>query len=326
MRDDFRQRQTFGGGYLTDPTTGDSILVYGSTTTDTAITFDGTSGSPVFTWKNPKDAKESLAGLEEGDLIEVVAMNAYYASQNLPEINCVITSINGNPEYTYTASVGEVENGTVQLSKSSGLAYGEEVTATITPAAGYKIDQAYVEDAHGGKTDLVDGKFKATCVNKVVVTFADEAASKELHYAKADAFENGKSYLIGAVLENKFYYLPAQGAKDKNPAAIDGSDLTGLGKDVAWDAAVSDDGVRLSCVIEGTTYYLAATDTAQGIKITSDEDKAGYWTLTAGGLMHSTSSKRYLDIYPTAMDFRFYSSNLNASFAMYVYSETAITE
>ena len=176
---EFGKGDDFGGGYLTDPATGDSILVYGATKTATAFSFDGKSGKPVFKFTNPKDAKTTLASLHDGDKVSVLAMNAYFARESLPEINCVITDIKADTT-KYTASVETPENGTVELSKNADLAYGEEVTVTATPAEGYKLDSVKVIDAHGGETKLTGEtlKFKATCVNKVVATFVDKAASQ----------------------------------------------------------------------------------------------------------------------------------------------------
>lgn len=169
---EFGKGDKYGNGYLTDPATGDSIMVYGATKTATAFSYDGSSGNPVYKYTNPEDAQTTLAELHNGDKVSVLAMNAYFAGQNLPEIKCVVTAIEADST-KYTASVETPENGTVELSKSTELAYGEEVTVTATPASGYKLDSVSVIDAHGGKTQLTGEtlKFKATCVNKVEASF-----------------------------------------------------------------------------------------------------------------------------------------------------------
>ena len=204
---EFGKGDDFGGGYLTDPATGDSILVYGATKTATAFSFDGKSGKPVFKFTNPKDAKTTLADLHNGDKVTVLAMNAYYAKESLPEINCVVTDIKADTT-KYTASVETPENGTVELSKSADLAYGEEVTVTATPAEGYKVDSVKVIDAHGGETKLTGEtlKFKVTCVNKVVATFVDKAASqvKVTKTAAQLATENEWTASAGSEIGTKF--------------------------------------------------------------------------------------------------------------------------
>ncbi len=204
---EFGKGDDYGNGYLTDPATGDSIMVYGATKTATAFSFDGKSGKPVFKFTNPKDAKTTLADLHDGDKVTALAMNAYYAAKNLPEIYCVITKIEADTT-KYTASVETPENGTVELSKSADLAYGEEVTVTATPAEGFKLDSVKVIDAHGGETKLTGEtlKFKATCVNKVVATFADKAASqvKVSKTAAELATENNWTASAGQSIGTKF--------------------------------------------------------------------------------------------------------------------------
>lgn len=204
---EFGKGDDFGGGYLTDPATGDSILVYGATKTATAFSFDGKSGKPVFKFTNPKDAKTTLADLHDGDKVSVLAINAYYAKESLPEINCVVTDIKADTT-KYSASVETPVNGTVELSKSADLAYGEEVTVTATPAEGYKIDSVKVIDAHGGETKLTGEtlKFKATCVNKVVATFVDKTATqvKVTKTAAQLATENEWTASAGSDIGTKF--------------------------------------------------------------------------------------------------------------------------
>lgn len=159
----------YGNGYLTDAETGLSLRVYGATKTASALKFDGSSGSPVFTFTNPQDS--AAWDVANGQLVTMKALNAYYTKTNSPQIQGIVTS-NAAATATYTASVAPVENGNVVLSKTEGIAFGEEITVTATPAEGYKVDSMAVTDAQGIKHVIADGKFKATVVNKVEVTFA----------------------------------------------------------------------------------------------------------------------------------------------------------
>ncbi len=161
----------FGNGYLTDPATGDTIQVFGATKTASALAFDGSSGSPVFTFTNPKDSK--TWDVADGQLVTMKAINCYYASSATPEIKGIITS-NAAAETKYTASSAAAENGSVALSKTTEIAYGEEITITPTANDGFTVDSVTVD--HGFKKETVTAaegvyKFKATVKNVVTVTF-----------------------------------------------------------------------------------------------------------------------------------------------------------
>jgi len=168
----------YGNGYLTDAATGKTIQVYGLSANPEAIEFDGSSGEPVFKYTNKQDfdTNDKTKDLKGGELITVEAMNAYYKAKNTPEISAVLTA-SAASEAKYTATVAEVEGGTAELSKTAELAYGEEVTVTVTPASGYKVAKVEVENSWGKKTEITETlKFKAGCVNKVIPTFVAEAA------------------------------------------------------------------------------------------------------------------------------------------------------
>ena len=163
----------YGNGYLTDPATGDTIQIYGNTTTETAIT-EQYSG---FKFSNPKDAKTTLADIKNGELITMHAVyTPYVKDENVtPEI-VGVTVAHKAYEAGFIAVAGLTENGTVQLSKTEGIAYGEEITITATPAANYQVSSVKVD--HGFKSEdlSVDEKgqvkFAATVLNKVQVEFA----------------------------------------------------------------------------------------------------------------------------------------------------------
>ncbi|MBQ7242837.1 MAG: hypothetical protein IJS52_01325, partial [Bacilli bacterium] len=75
-------------------------------------------------------------------------------------------------KYVATVETG-IEHGTVELSKTSEIAYGEEITVTATPAEGYALEKLVVVNAQGTETDITElKKFNATCVNVVKATFA----------------------------------------------------------------------------------------------------------------------------------------------------------
>ena len=169
----------YGNGYLTDPKTGDCITVYGATATATALAFDGSSGEPVFTFTNPQDflTNETTAALKAGQVITVEVMNAYYAAQSLPEIKGILLEV-GDVTTAMPLVETEAVDGNIELSGPELLQYGDEITVTATPDAGKVLESVKVYNAFGTAKDITETlKFNATCVNRVVATFADASSS-----------------------------------------------------------------------------------------------------------------------------------------------------
>lgn len=168
----------YGNGYLTDPSTKETIMIYGLTgTANKGISWDGTS----FSWSNPQDAATSLAGLTNGMEITMKCLYVYYAGTKTPEIQGNLLSKKASTAtYTATATSADDPDATITLSKTEGIAYGEEITVNATSSkAGYVVDTITVENTQGVKSTVSEGKFNATCVNKVVVTFRDGAVAKK---------------------------------------------------------------------------------------------------------------------------------------------------
>ena len=169
----------YGNGYLTDPLTGDCITVYGLTATASALAFDGTSGTPVFNFTNPQDflTNETTAALKAGQVITVEVMNAYYAAQSLPEIKGILLEV-GDVTTAMPLVETEAVDGNIELSGPELLQYGDEITVTATPDAGKVLESVKVYNAFGTAKDITETlKFNATCVNRVVATFADASSS-----------------------------------------------------------------------------------------------------------------------------------------------------
>ena len=187
----------YGNGYLTDPTTKETVMIYGLTgTADKGITWDGAA----FSFSNPKDADTSLAGVTNGMEITMKCTYTYFSYSKTPEIMGNLLSHKASTAtYTATATSADDPAATITLSKTEGIAYGEEITVNATSSkAGYVVDTIKVTDAQGNKTDAVDGKFNATCVNIVEVTFRDSAAvvsnitiTSDLFNATVNKYKNG---------------------------------------------------------------------------------------------------------------------------------------
>lgn len=187
----------FGNGYLTDPTTKETITIYGLTgTADKGISWDGAA----FSFSNPQDAKTSLVGLTNGMEITMKCLYLYFSGTKTPQIQGNLLSKKASTAtYMATATSADDPEATITLSKTQGIVYGEEITVSATSSkAGYVVDTIKVTDAQGKKTTVADGKFKATCVNTVEVTFRDSAAvvsnitiTSDLFNATVDKYKNG---------------------------------------------------------------------------------------------------------------------------------------
>ena len=177
----------YGNGYLTDPTTKETVMIYGLTgTADKGIAWDGAA----FSFSNPKDADTSLAGVTNGMEITMKCTYTYFSYTKTPEIMGNLLSHKASTAtYTATAASADDPAATITLSKTEGIAYGEEITVSATSSkAGYVVDTIKVIDAQGNKTTVQDGKFNATCVNTVEVTFRDSAAVVNNVTLTADVF------------------------------------------------------------------------------------------------------------------------------------------
>ena len=136
----------YGNGYLTDPATGETIMIYGATTTESALAWNDVD---AFKFTNPKDAVTTLADVKNGEYITMNVVFTLYGTT--AEIMGVVTS-HVAATTKYTASVEANETCTVALSKTEEIAYGEEVSVTVTPATeGHVVKEAYVETAQGEK-------------------------------------------------------------------------------------------------------------------------------------------------------------------------------
>jgi hypothetical protein len=169
-----------GNGYLVDSSTGDAIAIYGSTkTAANLVKTDSGKGYYTGAWTKPTDFATN--GVVAGSYVTMEVVFTLFGTT--PEISGVIVSAVAPTDAAYTykfaASAATAENGTVVLSKTADIAFGETITVTATPATGYKIDT--VSLSHGyGKSNLTDNSgysFTAQAVNVVTVTFVSATAA-----------------------------------------------------------------------------------------------------------------------------------------------------
>lgn len=150
-----------------------------------------------------------------------------------------------------------------------------------------------------GSTNLVITAGDKTKTIKVTVT---ETATVNFELVTTTTLTSGK-YAIGALGKDdatKYYYLGAPTAEvEKNPATSGPltDPTTELELKDAWDFTVTDGHIVISYTSGDDTYYLEASNAAQGIKITKTQTAGAYWTLNATGLNFSAGGSRYMATY-----------------------------
>lgn len=200
---------------------------------------------------------------------------------------------------SYSVTGGTAEEGKVTVNATSGL---------VTVA----------DDAVDGSTAIIT----ATCGELDPVTCLITVISESsLNFELATTLSTGK-YVIGALGNtdsSKYYYLPAPTAEvSKNPATAGplSDPISELSVDDAWDVTVdASNHIVISYTKDGTTYYLEATNAAQGIKIVKSQTANSYWTLSATGLQFNDGGTRYLATYNDG-SFRYYGSPLQTGQSM----------
>lgn len=162
----------YGNAYLTDPTTGESIALYGLVTHYDAFYINDKGEYAI---KNPATSDEDLKDVPNGSNVTVIGYWTTWAKNLSAYLDSHTTNTN-----TYDVEINAGEHGSATLSAETAT-YGTEITVTTEPTEGYIVDEIYVTNAWGQKTYLESSetnvyKFNATCVNKVTVTFKDPNA------------------------------------------------------------------------------------------------------------------------------------------------------
>jgi hypothetical protein len=238
----------YGTGYLMDPTTGDVVLVYGCSKTATGLAkTDSGLGYYTGAWTNPQDFAADTLTL--GSYITIEGIVDYFSSSKTVELEGVITTevkpTDAAYTYKYAASATTVAatDGTVALSKTSELAFGEAVTITATAASGKKIDTVVVDHGYGKEYAKAGTNgtytFNANVTNIVTVNFVDDVApTGDVAYDVATAFKDvGSSYVASTQIINGVTFTAAKVAYNKQSAWTESLAVMGKGEDTIEIAA-----------------------------------------------------------------------------------------
>ncbi len=166
----------YGDAYLTDPSTGDSVIIYGMS----GKLYNGFSKSGnKWKYSNPTDALTTAADINNGDKVKMYVM--FEDAKGVANIaGCVVTH-EADTTTKYASSITAGENGTATLSVTDPAVYGTKITVNATPAEGYAVDAVTVTTAYGTTTVKADAdgiySYTVTCKNVVNVTFKKDIAT-----------------------------------------------------------------------------------------------------------------------------------------------------
>ncbi len=183
----------YGNAYLTNPTTGDSVTIYGMS----GKLYSGFSKSgDKWSYKNPNDALTTAADIHNGEKVKMYVM--FEDAKGTANIaGCVVTH-EADTTTTYASSITAGENGTATLSVTDPAVYGTKITVNAVPAEGYAVDTVTVTTAYGTTTVEADAEgkyvYSVTCKNVVNVTFKSAAEANSKAELTATALGAAGSY------------------------------------------------------------------------------------------------------------------------------------
>lgn len=186
----------YGNAYLTDPASGKSIRLYGFSNNEEHLTWSGTA----YAWSGGNTARDSFKEAESEEYIvangDLVTVKALYSPFNgTAQLNALYQSKSEEAQTFAASVVDEDPHGEVVLSKTEGIAYGEEVTVTATPAEGYSLKSLKLVNGWGKETDISESlKFNASAANKVVVTWEEGAATEKTVTYTIGNYDAGTQY------------------------------------------------------------------------------------------------------------------------------------
>ena len=329
--------QAVADGYLTTTkTVSFSVRPVNPFITPAENSTGGYSGQNVtmsFTYGN---LTGSLNINSEDEAVATVETPVYSAGSGTVQINFIgagTTDVKFKDGSTEKASVSvTVTASTVTitgLAASDAICVGETLdlgsTISVEAVGSYSDDVIWDSDDDDIAEVSVDGVVTGVSAGTVDITvyaYSDldvymtcSVTVSESNFVRVNKFQNGKKYIIAAegnTDSSKLFYLPAASEeKASNPAAVEITTFADLTEANAWTATITvvseQQHIVFSNTVEATTYYLAATNKAQGIKVVTDPGE-GYWTFDGTGLRYNDGGSRYLYTY-TDSSFRYYDEN-----------------
>lgn len=169
----------YGNGYLEDPTTGETIMLYGSYSEATILMSDtGVFSLKKTTDKNPKVVGTALSEDNVGKMVTVFGTFKNFNGTKEIVDSYALPKGEKISGLTATIEVNDSTMGSATLSKTEGITFGEVITVDAVANTGYEVNKIEYTDKAGKVTDITTSKkFDADLANSVRVTFAEKSAT-----------------------------------------------------------------------------------------------------------------------------------------------------
>lgn len=272
----------YGNGYLEDPTTGETIMLYGSYSEATILMSDtGVFSLKKTTDKNPKVVGTALSEDNVGKMVTV--FGTFKNFNGTKEIVDSYALPKGEKISGLTAKieVNDSTMGSATLSKTEGITFGEAITVDAVANTGYEVNKIEYTDKAGKVTDITTSKkFDADLANSVKVTFVEKSATptkKTATFVPTDFEAVTGQKTIQTV--NGFTFQVDTGTIDNGKIGVfKGQKLT-----ITAEEGTSIMKVEFTCTANGTAKYgpgcFADTDTTSHYTYSG---KVGIWENTDG--------------------------------------------
>ncbi len=259
----------YGNGYLEDPTTGETIMLYGSYSEATILMSD----SGVFSLKKTTDKNPKVVGtaLSEDNIGKMVTVFGTFKNFNgTKEIVDSYALPKGEKISGLTAKieVNDSTMGSATLSKTEGITFGEVITVDAVANTGYEVNKIEYTDKAGKVTDITTSKkFDADLANSVKVTFVEKSATptkKTAMFVPTD-FQAAKSEKIIQTLGGFTFQVDTGTIDTKKIGVFKGKKLT-----ITAEEGTSIMKVEFTCAASGTDQY--------GPGCFTDQDATSHYT------------------------------------------------
>ena len=259
----------YGNGYLEDPTTGETIMLYGSYSEATILMSDtGVFSLKKTTDKNPKVVGTALSEDNVGKMVTVFGTFKNFNGTKEIVDSYALPKGEKISGLTATIEVNDSTMGSATLSKTEGITFGEVITVDAVANTGYEVNKIEYTDKAGKVTDITTSKkFDADLANSVRVTFVEKSATptkKTATFVPTD-FQAATSKKIIQTLGGFTFQVDTGTIDTEKIGVFKGQKLT-----ITAEEGTSIVKVELTCVKNGTEKY--------GPGCFTDQDATSHYT------------------------------------------------
>ena len=244
----------YGNGYLEDPATGETIMLYGSYSEATILMSDtGVFSLKKTTDKNPKVVGTALSEDNVGKMVTVFGTFKNFNGTKEIVDSYALPKGEKISGLTATIEVNDSTMGSATLSKTEGITFGEAITVDAVANTGYEVNKIEYTDKAGKVTDITTSKkFDADLANSVKVTFVEKSATptkKTATFVPTD-FQAAKSEKIIQTLGGFTFQVDTGTIDTKKIGVFKGKKLT-----ITAEEGTSIMKVEFTCAASGTDQY-----------------------------------------------------------------------